>query len=58
MMVRLSPEGSFHDRTDPGGAIDSAARGAALRCTGAPGAPANPDVNVWVGGIGIAGGAW
>ena len=48
MTVRLSPEGSFHDNTAPGGAAASAARpGTAPRCVGAPsesGSPAKPEL--------------
>ena len=48
MTVRLSPEGSFHDNTAPGGAAASGARaGAGPRCIGAPsesGSPVKPEV--------------
>jgi hypothetical protein len=60
MMVRLSPDGSFQESTEPCGAAVSGARGivgAALRETGAPGGAANPEVKVCVGGIVAAGDA-
>ena len=58
MTVRLSPDGSLHERIDPGGAAASGARaeGALARATGAPGCEANPDVKLCVGGMTAAGG--